>query len=642
MPTLLNDDKDKQLQRNQIIAIVLMTVLMLGWLWLFPPATPVKPPAAKPVNVAAQPQAEKKESAEAAQEAPAKKTADDTPVGWLPPVAEAPADPAQDEITVSDANLELVFTRVGARLKQARVVLGKAGADSAQLVPAMPGRPDADLAYPLGLRFSDKFWGAALDRRRWDAVKSDDGRGVVFTLDVPGHARVTKSFRFPADGNVLQATVSFENLSAETLLLGLDTREPAVSLTWGPQVASGDLTKGVTQQFVWRKDGKNTYTTTANLKPLEPGDPVAARVPGPDWVAVWSAYFAVAFKPEFAGGEGWMAGSPKQFTMGLGAPRTEVAAGQSAVWDYQVYIGSTARQALAAAWPKLDTVQRFFTSTSMEWLDWFSKFLLGILNWFHNNVYANYGVAIIFLTVLVRMAVFPLTWKSMMSMKRMSALAPELEKIKAEVGEDQQEMQRRMMELYRERGVNPFGGCLPLLLQMPVFITLYRMLWSAFELRRAPFLWMVDLSEPDRLFKLPFSIPIPFSGGNLDAVNLLPILGAVAMLLSTEFMNPSATAMQNPQQKMMMRFMPVMFSVFMYNLASGLNLYILISTILGIAQSQIIQRMDIKVDTTKKKTTTAHRPQHFYAAAQARKRDAARETRREKEQRRSGRGPRND
>jgi YidC/Oxa1 family membrane protein insertase len=199
-----------------------------------------------------------------------------------------------------------------------------------------------------------------------------------------------------------------------------------------------------------------------------------------------------------------------------------------------------------------------------------------------------------------------------------------------------------MMELYRERGVNPFGGCLPLLLQMPVFITLYRMLWSAFELRRAPFLWMVDLSEPDRLFKLPFSIPIPFSGGNLDAVNLLPILGAVAMLLSTEFMNPSATAMQNPQQKMMMRFMPVIFSVFMYNLASGLNLYILISTILGIAQSQIIQRMDIKVDTTKKKTTTAHRPQHFYAAAQARKRDAARETRREKEQRRSGRGPRND
>ncbi len=491
-----------------------------------------------------------------------------------------------------------------------------------------------------GLRFADQFWGAALDRRRWEAAKSDDGRGVVFTLDIPGHARVTKSFRLPADGNVLQTTVSYENLSAETVLLGLDTREPAVSLTWGPQVASGDLTKGVTQQFTWRKDGKNADTSTNKLKPLEPGGRVAARVPAPDWVALWSAYFAVAFKPEFAGGEGWIAGAPTQFSMGLGAPRTEVAPGKTAAWDYQVYIGSTARHALAAAWPTLNTVQRFFTS--VDWMDKFSKFLLGILNWFHDHIYANYGVAIIFLTLLVRLAVFPLTWKSMMSMKRMSALAPELEKLKKEIGDDQQEMQKRMMELYRERGVNPLGGCLPLMLQMPVFITLYRMLWSAFELRRAPFLWMADLSEPDRLFKLPFSIPFPFAGGHVDGVNLLPILGAVAMLLSTEFMNPSATAMQNSQQKMMMRFMPVMFSVFMYNLASGLNLYILVSTVLGIAQSQVIQRMDIKVDTTKKKTKTAHRPQHFYAAAQARKREAAREMRREKDQRRSGRGPRND
>ena len=641
MPTLLNDDKDKQLQRNQIIAIVLMTVLMLGWLYLFPPAPPAKqPPTAKPAKVTAAQQADKKESVEPAKEAQEKKAADDTPVGWLPPVAEAPATAAEDEIVLSGTNLELIFTRVGARLKQAKVVLGKSGADSAQLVPETPGKSDANAAYPLGLRFSDQFWGAALDRRRWDAVKSEDGRGVVFTLDVPGHARVTKSFRFPADGNVLQTMVSFENLSTEAVLLGLDTREPAVSLTWGPQVASGDLTKGVTQQFAWRKDGKNADLSTNKLKPSETGDWVATRVTAPDWVAVWSAYFAVAFKPEFAGGEGWIGGSPKQFTMGLGAPRTEVAPGQSAAWNYQVYIGSTARQALASAWPTLGTVQRFFTM--FEWMDRFSKFLLWILNQFHAHIYANYGVAIIFLTILVRLAVFPLTWKSMMSMKRMSALAPELEKIKKEVGDDQQEQQKRMMELYRERGVNPFGGCLPLMLQMPVFITLYRMLWSAFELRRAPFLWMVDLSEPDRLFKLPFSIPFPFSGGPIDSVNLLPILGAVAMLLSTEFMNPQAAAMQNSQQKMMMRFMPVMFSVFMYNLASGLNLYILVSTVLGIAQSQIIQRMDIKVDAPKKKNTTAHRPQHFYAAAQARKREAAREMRREKEQRRSGRGPRND
>jgi len=640
MPTLFNDDKDKELQRNQMIAIILMTVLFVGWFWLFPPATTPKPPAAKPAAAAAaQQQAEVKDSPETLKEAPEQKAPDQTPKGWLPPVAEPPANPADDEVTLSDTNLELTFTRVGARLKRARVVLGREGADSAQLVPEAVGKPDADAVYPLGLRFSDQLWGAALDRRRWEVKKSEDGRALVFTLEVPGHARVTKTFRFPENSNVLQTLVSYENLSNEPMLLGLDTREPAVSLTWGPQVASGDLTKGVTQQFTWRKDGKNTDTSTSGLKPPPDGG-VAARVPAPDWVAVWTAYFAVAFKPEFTGGEGWIAGAPKQFTMGLGAPRTEVAPGQTATWDYQVYMGSTARQALAAAWPTLGSVQRFFTS--VQWMDKFAKFLLGILNWFHDHIYASYGAAIIFLTLLVRIAVFPLTWKSMMSMKKMSALAPEMEKIKQEVGDDQQEMQKRMMELYRERGVNPFGGCLPLLLQMPVFFALYRMLWAAIELRRAPFLWMADLSEPDRLLRLPFSIPFPFGGGPIDAINLLPLLGAVAMLLSTEFMNPSATAMQNSQQKMMMRIMPVMFSLFMYNFASGLNLYILVSTVFGIAQSQIIQRMDIKVDTTKKKTKTAHRPQHFYAAAQARKREAAREMRREKDQRRGGRGTRND
>ncbi len=153
MPTLLNDDKDKELQRNQIIAIVLMSVLMLGWVWLFPPTTPVKPPAEKPAAVSAQQQAEMKERTEPSKDAPEKKTVDETPVGWLPPVAEAAADPAQDEVTLSDAELELVFTRVGARLKQALVVLGKAGIDSAQLVPEALGKSDADAIYPLGASF---------------------------------------------------------------------------------------------------------------------------------------------------------------------------------------------------------------------------------------------------------------------------------------------------------------------------------------------------------------------------------------------------------------------------------------------------------------------------------------------------------
>ncbi len=165
-------------------------------------------------------------------------------------------------------------------------------------------------------------------------------------------------------------------------------------------------------------------------------------------------------------------------------------------------------------------------------------------------------------------------------------------------------------------------------LQLPVFIALYRMLWSAFELRRAPFmLWITDLSEPDRLINLSFAIPIPFSTMAIHSINLLPILGAVAMVLSVK-LTPSSGPAMNPQQKMMMTIMPVFFSIFCYNLASGLNLYILISTLLGIGQNLIVQNIDIDVDVKEKKPLT--RAKHFYSIAQARKRQMNKEVRRDK------------
>lgn len=622
---MLDDNRDKEMQRNQLVAIILMVAVALAWITFFTPTPQPKTAQRGPARENA-----------AGQQAPAPGSPDkaapadsESPVAWLPPPADAPASSGDDEISLKNDGVELVFTRVGARLKQARVILGRDGENSAQLVPDQGGVPDAEADYPLGLLFPAQFWGDALNSRRWDASLQPDGRTVVFSLEASGRARISKTFELSETGHVLRTRVAVENKSNGAQVFGMDTREPAFSLTWSPQVASGDLTKGAYQQFVWRKDGDNTYTPTSGLKPPAAGE-YSERVPAPEWVAVWSAYFAVGMRAEFEGPTGWISGAPQRFAMGLGAPRTEVAPGQSASWDYQVYIGPTSRRDLGAAWEGFGTVQRFFTS--VDFMDTFAKWLLAILNWFHDHTIANYGVAIILLTVLVRVAVFPLTWKSMISMKRMSMLAPEMEKIKQEVGDDQQELQRRTMELYRERGINPLNGCFPILLQMPVFFALYRMLWSAVELRRAPFLWMTDLSEPDRLISLPFAIPIPFTSTPLDAINLLPILGAVAMLASQKIMPPSGPA-QNPQQKMMLTIMPVIFSVFMYNLASGLNLYIFVSTLLGIAQSFVIQRANINIEPTKKKKP-ASRPRHFYDAAQAKKREMAREIRRDKERRR--------
>ena len=183
------------------------------------------------------------------------------------------------------------------------------------------------------------------------------------------------------------------------------------------------------------------------------------------------------------------------------------------------------------------------------------------------------------LTVLVRMVMFPLTLKSMRSMKKMQTLQPEMEALREKYKDDQQELSKAMMVMYKERGINPVAGCFPMLLQMPIFIALYRMLWNAFELRGASFLWMADLAQPDRLFKIPGADGLMVFNGALQYFNILPILVGVSMLLSMK-LTPTGPV-QNPQQKMMMNIMPVMFGFISYGFSAGLNLYVLTSTVLG-------------------------------------------------------------
>lgn len=625
---LHDNERDKALQRNQLIAILLMTLLVVVWSYFFLPPPPAPREEGAPVQEAAA------TAATPAQQTPTPTRELAPGLENLPPVA-LESNPEEDEVTLGDESLELVFTRIGARLKRAKVLLGDKGADSIQLVPEMPkipevpDVPDAELLFPLSLRFSSGYLGDEPSRRRWEIAKESPGE-ISFTLDLPD-LRLTKTFRLTSKAHVLAVEVGLENTGAQPRLLGLDNKELAYSLDWSPNVDSQDANKGLAQEIIWRKEELNTHHPTAKLAPPDPGQAFTSRVIEPDWLAVKSAYFAVAMKPEFEGSEGWVAGLPEYqgFRLGLGAPRIELAPGESDLREFKVYIGPTQLASLAAAWPGLDEVLQYFTM--FGFMDTFAKILLGILHWFYSNVLANYGIAIIFLTVLVRLVAFPLTWRSMLSMKKMQKLAPELEKIKAEVGDNQQELQKRMMELYRERGVNPLGGCLPMLLQMPVFFALYRMLWSAFELRRAPFaFWIKDLSEPDRFMKLPFEIPFPFMQQPIDSLNILPILMGAAMVVSTKLM-PTSGPVQNPQQKMMMTLMPVMFSVFCYNVASGLNLYILTSTLLGIAQNYVIHVSDINVDVKKKERKKAPgKKQHFYNAAIAKKKEMAKEARRDK------------
>ncbi len=186
--------------------------------------------------------------------------------------------------------------------------------------------------------------------------------------------------------------------------------------------------------------------------------------------------------------------------------------------------------------------------------------LLGLLNYAHDYIWPhNYGIAIILVTILIRILFWPITHKSTESMKKMASLQPMVKALKEKYKNDPQKMQQATMALYKEHKVNPMGGCLPMLIQIPVFIALFVVLRNAIELRFAHFLWVKDLSEPENL--LAGLLPIP--------LNILPLIMVVTQFIQQKMTPTSA----DPQQAKIMQWMPVMFLFFFYTMPSGLVLY---------------------------------------------------------------------
>ncbi len=208
---------------------------------------------------------------------------------------------------------------------------------------------------------------------------------------------------------------------------------------------------------------------------------------------------------------------------------------------------------------------------------WLCYPLVWVLNLF-NGWIPNFGVAIILLTILVRLIFWPLTRKSTEGMKKMQELQPLMKEIQAKYKDNPQRLQQETWQLYREKKVNPMSSCLPMLIQIPVFIALFNVLRSAVELRYAPFLWIADLSEPEGLFASWF----PFGG-----LNLLPILMAVSTALQSYF-TPSTG--DKKQQQMMMVMMPAMMLIMFYSFPSALSLYWFLSNIFSIVQMWLIRR----------------------------------------------------
>ncbi len=247
--------------------------------------------------------------------------------------------------------------------------------------------------------------------------------------------------------------------------------------------------------------------------------------------------------------------------------------GQSVEREIRVYVGPKETANLETVGANLDRS----IDLGYNWMAPLTKLFIWLLRALH-AVIPNYGVAIILLTVLVRVVTIPLTNKQMSSMKRLGELQPQMKAIQERFPDDRQKQQEAMMALYKEAGVSPFsavtGGCFPILLQFPVFVGLYYALQSSIELRQAPFFgWISDLSAPESLFTIP-GLDLP--------VRVLPLVMGASMVVQQK-LSPQ-TSMDPAQQRMMLVMMPVLFTVMFYQFPSGLVLYWLVSNLLGAAQ----------------------------------------------------------
>ena len=220
---------------------------------------------------------------------------------------------------------------------------------------------------------------------------------------------------------------------------------------------------------------------------------------------------------------------------------------------------------------------------SFGWTDIIAKPLLYLLRFF-NQYINNYGVSIILLTILIKGLFWPLTHKSYKSMKEMQKLQPRMAKIREKYKNNKAQLNKEMMGLYKTYKVNPMGGCLPMIIQLPVFFALFRILGSAIELRQAPFmLWIKDLSAPDRLFNFPFSIPFMEPPYGIPVLTLL--MGASMFLQQKMTPTPG-----DPMQAKIMMFLPLIFTFMFINFPSGLVLYWFVNNILSIGQQYRIHR----------------------------------------------------
>lgn len=387
-------------------------------------------------------------------------------------------------------------------------------------------------------------------------------RLLAQTTDAPGAtgtvAKVAKIYTFHRGSYVVDVSFEIANQGAAAIQpfsyfqMLRDSEPPVGSIFMIPTYTGAavftDQDKFQKVDFSDLDKGKTTYPKNADN----------------GWIAMLEHYFLAAWLPKDKTPREYYAKrlGENQYSAGVIVPVGVIEPGKTVSVSMPLYAGPQEQDKLAALAPGLDL------TVDYGWLTVLGVPLFWLLSLFYSWV-GNWGVAIILLTVVIKLAFFPLSAASYRSMAKMRVITPKLQRLREQHGDDRQRMHQAMMEMYKTEKINPMGGCLPILVQIPVFIALYWVLLASVELRYAPFvLWIQDLSAPDPYY-------------------VLPIIMGITMVIQTK-LNPVPP---DPIQARVMQIMPIAFSIFFFFFPAGLVLYWVVNNTLSIAQQWQITRM---------------------------------------------------
>ena len=555
--------------KDIVIAIAICIIIVLGW-------NPYcRMMGWQPYSAAAD--AQRAAAAQAQQQpqnpAPASSTATATAAapnatataGKTAPVAPAPPKIVLPPIIFGDKDLSLRVDPVSGGVTHVTL--------NAYRNSARTGKLELDFAAhgnPLGaVKFADPV--------AWHTVKSGDRVLLRQFLGPKTDGDLTLTQKWEIDGYRIRCIYTVSNSSKNPVSV------PAMTVTGGSvgtwQAMAGDKVRIPTHRLDYLTADGDYVDIKADAKEtkfLAGGEPLVK------WAAVTNKYFCVMMKSaspfrmvrERAFAQLGEKDATPFVSVGAKLDGFVLAPGAEKSFDFDFYCGPKVIHQLDAFEPSAGRVMH------LSWgpLDYLARLLLWILIKFHSFT-GNYGWSIILLTLLVRILFYPLTARGNASMKKMQNIQPKLKELREKYKDNPQLLNTKMMELYRTEGVNPFGGCLPILLQIPVFFALYATLDGAVELRQASFLWCHDLAAADTVAK----INLYFFTLKINPL----VLVMTGLMVLQQHMTPMS---MDPAQKKMMLLMPFVMLIFFYDLPSGLTLYWTVSNIFSIIQLRLQQR----------------------------------------------------